>query len=278
MKFSFISLFFLLSICSIAQIKTPEASPSATISEVVGLSNVSVSYSRPAVKGRVIFGDLVPYGKVWRTGANKITSIKFDNDLYINGALLKAGSYGLYTIPRVGSWTIIFNRDDKQWGAYEYDITKDVIRFEVQPIEMEHLTQYLTIDFDDLTPTTANLSIKWENTNVKFSIEDRVHDKIMAEIKEKTAKADVNTSTLMSAADYYYKNNIDLPQALEWAKKVVEKDKQYWTYQLVARIAAKLGKCEIALPNAEQSMKMAKEAGDDSYIKMNEAVFATCKK
>lgn len=273
-----IALAFLVSSTAFAQIKTPSASPSATISQAVGLSNVTIEYARPAVKGRLIFGDLVPYGKVWRTGANKITSIKLDNDLYVNGALLKAGSYGLYTIPRESSWTIIFNRDDKQWGAYGYDINKDVIRFEVQPIQLEHLVQYLTIEFDDFTSTSANISIKWENTNVKFSIEDKVQDKILAEIKEKTAKADVTNATLSSAADYYYQNNINLPQALEWASKVIEKDKKYWTYQLVARIATKLNRCDIALPNAELSMKLAKDAGDDAYIKLNENVFNTCKK
>lgn len=273
-------LFIILaSSTSFAQISTPAASPSTTLSQTLGLTKITLDYSRPSVKGRKIFGDLVPYEKVWRTGANKITSIKFDDEVYVHGAVMKAGSYGLYTIPGKNEWTIIFNRDDKQWGSYGYDINKDVIRFNVQPMQPQEFTEQMTIDFVEFTPTSTNLSIKWESTEVRFKIEQRgIDEKIMAEIAEKTAKTDATTDTYFSAADFYYQKGVKLDQALAWANKVVEKEKEYWTYQLVARIAAKQNNCAVAIPNAEKSMELAKKAGDDAYIKLNQAVLSQCKK
>jgi hypothetical protein len=127
-------------------------------------------------------------------------------------------------------------------------------------------------------PTTTYLAIKWESTEVRFKIEQKVEDKIMAEIAEKTSKPDATSDTYFSAADYYYQKGIKLDEALVWATKVLEKEKEYWNYQLVARIAAKQNNCAVALPNAEKSMELAKKAGDDAYIKLNQAVFAQCKK
>ena len=273
-------LFIILaSSTSFAQISTPAASPSTTLSQTLGLTKITLDYSRPSVKGRKIFGDLVPYGKVWRTGANKITSIKFDDEVYVHGAVMKAGSYGLYSIPGKSEWTIIFNRDDKQWGSYGYDINKDVIRFNVQPMQPQEFTEQMTIDFVEFTPTSTYVSIKWESTEVRFKIEQRgIDEKIMAEIAEKTAKPDATTDTYFSAADFYYQKGVKLDQALAWANKVIEKDKEYWTYQLVARIAAKQNNCAVAIPNAEKSMELAKKAGDDAYIKLNQAVLSQCKK
>lgn len=272
------AVIFLTTITVNAQIKTPSASPSATISQSVGLAKVTIDYSRPSAKGRRIFGDLVPFGKVWRTGANKITTIKFDDEILINGAPMKAGSYGLYTVPGRGEWKIILNRDDKQWGAYDYDEKKDVISFMVQPLKLDYYQEQMEIEFDEFTPNSAFVFIKWEDTGVRFKLEQNVDAKIMAEIKEKTSKPDATTDTYFTAADYYYQKGINLDQAMTWANKVLEKEKEYWTYQLVARIAAKQGNCLVAIPNAEKSMELAKKAGDDAYIKLNELVFYQCKK
>ncbi len=276
--FSFlISGVLFASFCQ-AQISTPPASPAATISQGVGLTTVTIDYSRPSVKGRKIFGNLTPYGKIWRTGANKITSIKFGEDLLFNGHPVKAGSYGLYTVPGENQWKIVLNSDDKQWGAYGYDPKKDVYSFEVPVNKLNDLVESLTIEFTDFTPASAFIRIAWEKTAVKFKVEHLVHDKIVAEIREKTADPKVGEWTLMSAADYYYEHNLELEKALSWAQKVVEKEKAYYTYQLVARIAAKIGKCDVALENANLSMPLAKAAGDDAYIKLNEAVYQKCKK
>ncbi|WP_337042923.1 DUF2911 domain-containing protein [Emticicia sp. 17c] len=267
-----------ISISSFAQINTPAVSPSATVSQGVGLTKVTIDYSRPSTKGRKIFGDLVPFGKVWRTGANKITSIKFDDDVVVNGNPVKAGSYGLYTIPTATDWTVILNTDDKQWGAYGYDEKKDVLRFKVKSAKTKSLVEQMAIDFEGINPTTTDIVIKWENTEARFRVEQQVDDKIMAEIEEKTSKPEVSIDTYFAAADYYYQKGIHLDKALVWANKVIEKNKEYWAYQLVARVAAKQGNCAVALPNAEKSMELAKKAGDDAYIKLNQNVFAQCKK
>ena len=264
---------------SFDQISTPAASPSTTLSQTLGLTKITLDYSRPSVKGRKKFGDLVTYAKVWRTGANKITSIKFDDEVYVHGAVMKAGSYGFYTISGKNEWTIIFNRDDKQWGSYGYDINKDVIRFNVQPIQPKQFTEQMNFDLVKFMPTSAYDSIKWESTEVRFKIEQRgIDEKIMAKIVEKIAKPDATNDNYFSAADFYCQKGVKLDQALFWANKVVEKEKKYWIYQLVARIAAKQNNCTLAIPNAEKSMELAKKAGDDAYIKLNQAVLAQCKK
>ncbi|GAB3520750.1 DUF2911 domain-containing protein [Emticicia fontis] len=268
----------LISISSFAQINTPAASPSATVTQGIGLTKITIDYSRPSVKGRKIFGDLVPFGKIWRTGANKITSIKFDDDVVINGTPVKAGSYGLYTIPTATEWTVILNTDDKQWGSYGYDDKKDVYRFKVKPMKTKAFVEQMEIDIEGINPTTSDIAIKWENTEAKFRVEQPVDAKIMAEIEEKTSKADATIDTYFAAADYYYQKGIHLDKALVWANKVIEQNKEYWAYQLVARVAAKQGNCAVALPNAEKSMELAKKAGDDAYIKLNQIVFAQCKK
>jgi hypothetical protein len=278
LKYLFLISLILLSKTIYAQIKTPAASPTATVSQGVGLTKVTIDYSRPSVKGRKIFGDLVPYGKVWRTGANRITTIKLDDDMHINGAPVKAGNYGLYTIPGESAWVIIINKDDKQWGSYEYDVNKDVIRFSIQPLRIEPMVEQMEIRFEEFTLTSAMIAINWESTSARFKIEHRVEDKIMADIKEKTAKPDASNDTFVTAADYYYTKNYNLPQALEWSKKVLEKEKEYWNYQLVARIASKMGDCKTAIPNAEKSMELATKAGDDAYIKLNKQVFMECGK
>jgi tetratricopeptide (TPR) repeat protein len=273
-------LFTLLSglLCTAlsAQIKTPAPSPAAVVSQNVGLTKVTVEYSRPSVKGRKIFGNIVPYDKVWRTGANKITTIKFDNDVLVNGQKLAAGNYGLYTIPGLAQWTVIFNSDDKQWGAYAYDQKKDVLRLTVKPEKLVAKVENLNIDLEQNSPTQLEVRLSWEKTAVRFKVTHDAHEQILAEIKDKTAKADCTTDTYFDAADYYYEKGLDLNQAAAWADKVVEKDKQYWTYQLRARIYAKLGQCEKAVADAKISLEMAKKDGDDAYIKKNEQILKQC--
>ena len=277
MKKTILLLALVGSINAFAQISLPAPSPSAVSSQKIGLTTVTVSYSRPSVKGRKIFGDNVPFGKVWRTGANQITSIKFEEEVLVNGSKIAAGSYGLYTIPNQNEWTIILNSDDKQWGATNYKQELDVLRFTAKT-EVIPSTENFTIAFVDFTPTTSNIMIGWDKTAVKFKIEHSVDAKIMAEIAAKTADANASTDTYFDAADYYYEKGIDLPKAYEWATKVVEAKKEYWTYQLKARIAGKMGNCKAAIPDAEKSMELAKKAGDVAYIKKNEKVLADCKK
>lgn len=274
-----LSAALVLSIASLsnAQIATPAASPAATIAQTVGLAKVTVDYSRPALKGRTMFGDQVPYGKVWRTGANMITRLTVSDEVMLNNQKLAAGSYGIYSIPGASEWTIILNKDANAFGAFSYKQENDVMRFTVKPEQLVTPTEFFTIEFVDFTPTSANLALRWEKTQVKFPVTHNPDARIMAQIQEQIAKPDVNTGVYFAAADYYFQTNRDMKQALEWANKVVDKDKQYWTYYLRAKIEAKMGNCQAARTDAQQGLELARKAGDDAYIKNHQKILADCK-
>lgn len=270
------TVFCLITFTLAAQIRTPAPSPLATVAQAVGLTKVTVEYSRPSAKGRAIFGDLVPYDKVWRTGANKITVIKFDDAVTLNGRRIAAGSYGWYTIPGQYEWTIALNTDDKQWGAYEYDEKKDVLRLSVMPERLTVPEEHLTIEFDNFTPTGADVVLRWERTAVRFRVEHDPHEQIMAKIKEVTAKADAKVDDFYTAAEYYRDHNQDLRQALIWANKVLETDKMWWSYYLRASIEAKLGLCNEAVADARIALDGAKKDKDDAYVKLSEQILRMC--
>lgn len=252
-----------------------EASPAASVSQAVGLSKVTVNYNRPAVKGRQIFGGLVPYGQVWRTGANKVTDIKFDTDVTFNGQKVAAGTYALLSIPGEKEWTVILNSDAQQWGAYGYDSKKDVLRTTVKPEMLGSVVENFTIGFDKFTPTKTTLVLSWDKTSVSVPVEHDPHEQILAKIKEETAKPDAKSDTYFTAAEYYRDHDLDLKQALVWSNKVLETDKAWWSYYLRASIYAKLGQCKEAKADATVSQEGARKDGDDSYVKMNQKILDT---
>ena len=244
-----------------AQISTPQPSPSATISQNIGLAKATIEYSRPSLKGRKMMGSaLVPYGKVWRTGANKVPNLILTKDVMIEGNKVAAGTYGIFTIPNATEWTIVLSKKPDQWGAYEYKQEDDLLRFNVKAGKLAKAEEHFTMAFDNFTPTSAKVVISWENAQVKFSIAHDPKADIMAEIKTKTAAADATPDSYFDAANYYFDNNQDLNQAFEWSNKVVEKQKEYWTYYLRAKIAAKLNKCDIASADATKGLELAKKA------------------
>jgi hypothetical protein len=261
----------------LAQIQTPAPSPVATVSQKFGLAMVNIEYSRPAVKGRKIFGDLVPFGKVWRTGANKITTITFDKEVMINGKKLAAGSYGWYTIPNANEWTIALNSDDKQWGAYAYDEKKDVLRLNVKAEKLAKNVENMTIAIESVNTNKVDIILSWNKTAVRFAAEHDPHEQIMAQIKAATSKADCSNDDLMTAADYYLTKGIQLEQAKKWMDMVIEKEKEYWTYQLRAEILSKLGQCSAANEDAKIARERAEKENDPGYVKKAEKVLATCK-
>jgi Protein of unknown function (DUF2911) len=280
-----IQLFFTLALATVvtlsiqAQISTPAPSPAATLSQGVGLAKVTIEYSRPSLKGRKIFGTpLAAYGSVWRTGANKIPNLTFSQEVTIEGQKVPAGTYGLFTIPTENEWTIILSKNPNQWGAYDYKESDDLLRVKVKSQKLATTEEHFTMEFADFTPTSAKIAIRWENAQVKFTVAHDPDAQIMAEIKEKTAAANPTTDTYFAAADYYYSTNRDLKQAYEWATKVVEKDQKYWTYYLHGKIAAKIGKCDVAVADAEKGLKMAKEANDGAYIVNHTKVLKDCGK
>lgn len=269
----------ILSFAVQAQISTPAPSASATVSQSVGLAKVSIEYSRPSLKGRKMFGSaLVPFGSVWRTGANKIPNLVFSQDVLIEGQKVPAGTYGLFTIPTENEWTIILSKNPNQWGAYGYKTEDDLLRVKVKSEKLPQSVEAFTMEFTDFTPTSTKIAIRWENTAAKFTVSHDSDAQIMAEIKEKTAATTVTTDTFFDAANYYYETNRDLKQAYEWANKVVEKDQKYWTYYLRGKIAAKLGNCTVAIPDAEKGLELAKKANDGAYVVNHTNVLKACGK
>ncbi|MGY6743644.1 MAG: DUF2911 domain-containing protein [Cecembia sp.] len=266
-----IILLFMISLVQAQQIQMPQASPAAQISQKVGLTDVSVEYSRPSMKGRKIFGELVPFGQVWRTGANAATLLTFSTDVKIEGNDLPAGTYALYSIPGKDLWTIIISSNTKLWGAVGYDQSDDVMRFMVKPGKTGQRYETMEINFVDMTDTGASLAIKWENTRVKFRIETEVDDIVMSQIKELVIDQEAqNPGLYYQAANYYFTNNKDLNQAYEWITKSVEDDSKYWTMHLKAKIELGLGLKKEARESAQKSMEMAREAKNPDYVGLNE--------
>ena len=264
---------------SFCQINMPQPSPAAVVTQNVGLGKVTIEYSRPALRGRAMLGSpLAPFGQVWRTGANKIPNLILSQDMLINGTKVAAGTYGLVTIPDATEWTIILSKEPNQWGTYGYKADLDLLRFKVKPETLANKLEYFTIDVPTFSSNEATVAISWENTRVKFDVKQESDALIMAQIKEKTAATKVENSTYFDAANYYYETNRDLKQALEWADKVVAGEQKYWTYYLRAKIAAKMGNCAVAVPDAQKGLELAKEAKDGAYVINHTKVLKDCGK
>lgn len=276
-----ILLFCLAALISLqvafAQINTPAPSPYATVTQVVGLTQVEVAYSRPGMKGREIMGGLVPYGRLWRTGANRATKVTFADAMSIAGNELPAGTYSLFTIPNQNRWTVIFNKNADLNGAFGYKEEEDALRFEVTPMSTDDVYENFTILFSDLDATSANLNIIWDDTRVSFPITDPdVDEKVMAQIQREIPQAGDNDNVYYAAANYYYTNDKDMKQAAEWIDKAVSlNDQKYWVLHLQAKIHAALNNKEKALASARKSMEMAKENNNPDYVKLNQTLISS---
>ncbi|MDH7914300.1 DUF2911 domain-containing protein [Winogradskyella sp. SYSU M77433] len=255
-----------------AQIETPQPSPFSTVEQKVGLTDVTLEYSRPNMRGRVIFGDLVPYGKVWRAGANRNTVITFSDDVTIDGTTLKAGSYAIYIIPSEKSWEVIFYTDTNNWGnPQEWDDSKVAVKATAQVYELPVDIETYTITFDDLTNNSANLGIMWEKAYVAVKFEVPTQTKVAASIEK--AMSGPSANDYYSAAVYKLSEKEDLEQAMEWIDKAVEMSKdepRFWYFRQQSLIHAANGDKKGAIAAAKKSLEAAKKAGNDDYVKMNE--------
>jgi Protein of unknown function (DUF2911) len=259
-----------------AQLKTPAPSPGQTIKQDFGLSSVELTYSRPAMKGRKVFGDLVPFGKVWRTGANSATIINFGEDVKIGGVVVKAGKYGVLTIPEKKEWTIIITKqlDVTSPAAYKPDM--DVVRVMVETMNMKEEMESFTMQFADVKSNSCALHIMWEKTAVALPITVDVESKVMAQIDQLMNK---DNRPYFNAAMYYMDNGKDLNQALGWFDKAVEGNPSaFWIHHQRANCLAKLGKKDEAKAAAEKSKELATAAKNDDYVKLNEKLLAELNK
>lgn len=253
-----------------AQIKTPQASPRAIVSQMVGLTEVELNYSRPGAKGRPVFGNLVPFGKLWRTGANENTTISFSDDVIIDGKTLKKGKYALYSVPRIESWDIIFYTATDNWGLpQEFDETKVALRTTVKEEALSKPVESLTINISGLDTSSAYLEIFWENSFVSLKFEVPTQKTAMASIEKVLNGPSAND--YYSAANFLFQTNTDIAKSLVYVNKSLElsKDKPFWFLRLKSLIQAKQGDKSGAIETAKLSLEAAEEAKNQDYVKMN---------
>ena len=254
-----------------SQIVTPQPSPKCVLNQMVGLTDVEVEYSRPGLKGRNIFGDLVPFGKVWRTGANSNSTISFSEDVVIDGKTLKKGKYALFTVPKVESWEVIFYSKTDNWGNPEVWNESDVaVRATVVPQMLNRVVENFTIDINNLDNNFGYLNISWEKTLVSLKFEVPTQKMAMASIDK--IMAGPSAGDYFSAAQFYLQSNGDMTKALAYVNKALELNKAtpYWYTKLKSLIQAKLGDKKGAIETAKISLAAAKEAKNMDYVKMNE--------
>jgi hypothetical protein len=261
-----------------AQLQTPAASPLGKVEQRVGLTDVSVEYSRPSKKGREIFGNVVPYDEIWRTGANAATKITFSEDVMVEGAEVKKGSYALLTKPGKTEWSImLYPHNSANWSSYP-DSDVQPVMVTVKPVMMQEGMNVETfmIGFDDITNHGATLGLLWEKTYVPVSIKvntDKAVEASIAKVMDGPSAGDY-----YSAANYYFTEKKDLNKALEWINKSIEKgNERYWVLRTKSLIQAELGDKKGAIETATKSLEMATKDGDAGYIRMNEASIAEWK-
>jgi hypothetical protein len=254
------------------ELEFPGASQHATITQRVGLTDVSIDYSRPDMRGREIFGGLVPYGKVWRTGANQPTKVKFSQPVKIEGQDVAAGEYAFYTMPNENEWTIILSKNTKLWGAYGYKPDADALRVKVKPTPLTDPVETFTIAFDNLKDDGATISLEWEKTRVPIELTTNTIEKVNAEIDD-ALKDPTSLKPIFyyQAASFYYDHDKDLEQAEKWVDQAIAKQQpaRYFLYYKKAQIEAKLGHKPEAKAAAEKSIELlkAEKEPDESAIR-----------
>lgn len=261
----FASTFF---VAQAQPITTPQPSTTQTIKQNFGLGSIELSYSRPSVKGRQVFGDLVPFGKVWRTGANGATTLVFSDDVTIGGTEIKAGKYGLLSIPDANEWTLIITKDLNVNQPALYKPENDIVRVNVKPMTMTSPVETFTMQFANVTSNSCDLHLMWANTAVALPITTNSDAKVMTQINNAMNK---DNKPYYAAAQYYYDNGKDLPKAKEWIDKALSMDENkdaFFMYLLKARILEKMGEKSAAKTAATKTVELATKAKNDDYVKM----------
>ena len=258
-------------------LKFPAASPPASVNDQIGLTTVEIEYGRPGVKGRTIFGDLVPYGEVWRTGANSATRITLDTDVTFGGQALAAGTYALFTIPGREQWTVILNSAAEQWGSYGHDPALDVVKVEVKNETLAEPVETMRLGIDHIRDDSAQLTFAWERSRFRVPIEVDLVAQLVPKIKEAMA-APGEKKPYLAAATFYCDHDLDLEQALAWINTALEQQPDaVWLQYRKALIQAKAGDTTRARESAEEALSLAQgidgELGAE-YSRLSEALLA----
>lgn len=273
MKRILIFLSFIISHFAVeAQVRIPETSPKAIIKQVVGLTDVEIVYSRPSARGRSVLGNLVPFGQLWRTGANDNSTISFSDDVVINGKTLKKGKYALYTVPNIQSWDVVFYTTTDNWGTpKEYDESKVALKTTVNEEALTKPVETFTLAINNLDTNSATLDISWENSYVSLKFE--VPTKKIAVASIEKALAGPSPEEFYTAAQYYYQSNGDIEKARTYIDKAVELSKNvpFYYLRLKSLIQAKQGDKKGAIETAKWSISASEAAGNKEYVDMNKA-------
>lgn len=280
------TLLLLIVNLSFSQINTPRVSPVSQVKQMVGLTEVEIEYSRPSMRGREVFGNLVPFGKIWRTGADSSTKISFDTDVIISGKTIQSGTYSVFSIPNKDDWKIIFYSDIDLWGVpKDWSENKVVFSstFPTKKLENKNPTETFTISFNNLTNNDVNMNISWENTSVDVKmnvptrriVENEIDQAINGRINSSGTRiknsGGPSASIYYSAAVYYRQENIKLKTALEWINKAIDmtESPKFWQFRQQSLIMAANNKFADAVDAAKKSLNLAIEADNQDYIKMN---------
>lgn len=253
------------------KITTPQPSPWGELEQKVGLTDVTIEYSRPGMRGRAIFGDLVPFGKTWRTGANANTKVTFSSDVTVDGQTLKAGSYGLYTVPNKDKWEVMFySESDKRGVPSDWDDAKVAAKTTVDVYPMPMPIETFTITIDDVANNSAVIGLLWEKTYIGIKFEVPTDALVSASIDAVLA-ATPKAGDYYNAAVYYSQNDKDVKKAGEWMEKAMSMTEKPAFWQLIQQslVYAKMGDTDKAIATAKKSLAGAQEAKNDAYIKMN---------
>jgi len=246
---------------ALADLDLPRVSPKATVSQTVGLTDISIAYCRPGVKGRVIWGGLVPYDQVWRTGANEATTITFADPVTVNGTPVPAGTYGLFTIPGLKEWTVILNKGAKQWGAYEYKQAEDLLRFQVTPRVAAAATEWMELRFESLGKDSTEVVLAWEKLEVSFTVKVEVIEKALVGARKAVAEAKPDDwRTPYRAFIFCLDNNVNLDEAQKWLTASLQIKQTYSNVLGKARLAALTNHTVAAIGMAKEAISIAQKA------------------
>jgi len=265
-KFAFaLAIPMLLAPSAFADLTLPRVSQKATVMQTVGLTDVTILYNRPGVKGRTIWGGLVPYDEVWRTGANEATTVTFSQSVKINGKPLPAGTYSVHTIPSKTTWTVIFNKAATQWGSYEYDAAKDALRIQVEPKSGAH-QEWMTFSFPEVANDVATLELSWEKLRIPLRIEAETTAQALANIRGALSGEVKDWGVPYNAASFAFSAKLDNSRAdaMGWIDRSIALEENYWNLRLKASMLEKDGKGKEAVALAEKAVKIGKEKKDNA--------------
>ena len=266
-------IFFVLLVSTsnyfLAQLTRPMASPLSKVEQRVGLTDITLNYSRPSVNDRIIFGNVVPFGELWRTGANENTKITSTDLLLFGKDTLMPGTYAIFTKPSVSSWVIYFYTETTNWGTPEiWDESKIALTLNVTPLQTQDFTETFTINFDDISTHSGNIVLLWEKTKVSIPFLVPTAEKMNANIDK--LMAGPSAGDYYAAAEFYFKENKELNKALSWASQAVElRPDAYWIIRLKSQIQAANGDYKGAIETAKKSLELAEKEGNQAYIDYN---------